>query len=248
MDDVLKTCSANVSLDNLEEQSQKFSLLCSSINDHNLGVTPAEWFSVVDKVSEEASVSLQKISEVHKEAREERKGAGNISNDDLISLNKFQKIIQFIGDMKGVGKESASAKFLDTKKAYSQEKQGETMKKGLGKKLSGPATGKNEYIVTTSTESTSDVPSKTSELTAEETEEHEGDVDDDLPPSTFNEETRTMLNYLQGMKEFLWFKDIDELSDIVITEPMLLVKSIRSVICHNVGDCLRGLLYKDDLS
>ena len=50
-----------------------------------------------------------------------------------------------------------------------------------------------------------------------------------------------MIEYFAGTKEFLWFRHIEDLKELVITEPMMLVKSLRSVICHNVSDNFKGI-------
>ena len=54
-----------------------------------------------------------------------------------------------------------------------------------------------------------------------------------------------MVEYFAGTKEFLWFRHVEHLKELVITEPMMFVKSLRSVICHNVGDSFKGIGFDD---
>ena len=60
----------------------------------------------------------------------------------------------------------------------------------------------------------------------------------------FVAETRTMLEYFVGTKDFLWFNQVEGLEDLVITQPMMLVKSLRSVVCHNIGDFFQGVEFR----
>ena len=101
VNEVLKTCSEEVTKEMLEEQYVKLSTLCTDeqINEKQTGTTPAEWFNVLDKIKPSTHLTFNKFVEVYKKVKQETKGATNISNEDLGDLKKFREIVVMIEDI-----------------------------------------------------------------------------------------------------------------------------------------------------
>ena len=68
VNEVLKTCSEDVTMEMLEEQYVKLSTLCTDeqINEKQTGTTPAEWFNLVDMIKPHTQLTFQDFVTAHK--------------------------------------------------------------------------------------------------------------------------------------------------------------------------------------
>ena len=59
-----------------------------------------------------------------------------------------------------------------------------------------------------------------------------------------SQEMFTILDYLVNEGEILWYKDKETLRETLITRPMDLVKSLRSIITHKAADKFEGAQFQ----
>ena len=60
-------------------------------------------------------------------------------------------------------------------------------------------------------------------------------------------EVKNTLSYFSDYGEIVWFKNHENLSSIVITQPTAFVKSLRTVITHRVKERFKDVKHKKDL-
>ena len=75
----------------------------------------------------------------------------------------------------------------------------------------------------------------------EEKENEEGEEDLEAV-----NEAKVVLKYFARLKDILWFNDKESISDTVIMQPMALIKSLRTVINHNVRMNFKSIKFREN--
>ena len=237
VDQVLMFSSKEVTQESLCRLYGQVSALCN-LSKHRLA--PLSWFQLLDEMKshEKPSVSLKDVQIMLKGIKEEHVDACNISEEETICVDKLKNVMHFLFEKEPqrntknpVGKttvESNKSGIDSMMEAKNQENQQE-------KQHDRPS-----YVI-----GESSIKTTRTKLLQESfrMDSFQQDEEEELM-----EEVKPILDFWVGRGEILWFKEKSFLCGSVLTKPMDVVKSMRTIISHTVIDSIKNVeFHKTDL-
>ena len=234
LDEILKTSSAEVTKEALRTFHRKVSTLSfhSTLRTRPQELRPLSWQKFLDILQRTPSISLENARVEWMKTKNEVGQTTNVSNPDLQGL---QKLKYFVEQMILVDEESIkSVNYTKIKdKGGNAEREEDDDQQNRSKP--------------TKPKSTEQTPSKETRgdnklVKGGEVITKEQKVD--LKKDEVLQEMSTILDYFVTEGEILWYKDKEVLCETLITQPMILVRSLRTIITHKAANKFEGVKFK----
>ena len=227
VDGVLKTSSKDANKKAFEDMYGMVFCLCTSeeLRSKPQEAIPTFWFRLLAALKEmsHSDTTVDEVIAMLEKIEAEQSGPSNIPREVLESLKKLRDVVIFLtkindSNNSNKGEESKAAQSQPTAQPSSESSKltSETTEVAIDLE-SGEASApgdNNEPIVPKSTARTDEEKQK-------------------------REKIVTVIEYLKGLGELLFYPDNPDLCEIVITRPMDLVRSLRTVISHKAVDAFK---------
>ena len=230
VDKVLKTSAKNVTKENLETIHGKLSCLCTnaSLKNEVFCSRPFSWFRLLDKMRDSSSANLEEVIKMYQDIKVETKGATNISKEEIEDLEKFKQALKLFRQ------QPKKKCMVSQQESFEYDNESDESKGFL-----------NKFINT-------QIDKTVEENNYKEVDESEVNgqhlrqsfSSDLCKEDEVMEEISVILDFFVGLGDILWYKENQKLSNLVITRPMDLVKTLRTVICHKVSDSFKGVRFR----
>ena len=225
VDGVLKTSSKDANKKAFEDMYGMVFCLCTSeeLRSKPQEAIPTFWFRLLAALKEKSHTTVDKVIEMLEKIEAEQSGPSNIPREVLESLKKLREVVIFLtkindSNNSNKGEESKAAQSQPTVQPSSESSKLTSEPTEVAIDLeSGEASAPGDNNEPIGPESTA--------RTEEDKQKREKIV--------------TVIEYLKGLGELLFYPDNPDLSEIVITRPMDLVRSLRTVISHKAVDAFK---------
>ena len=230
LDEILKTSSAEVTEEALRTFHRKVSTLCfhSALRLRPQESRPLSWQKFLDILQQTPSMSIESAGVEWLKTKNELGQTTNVSNEDLEGLQKLKYAVEQMVQVEQERLKSvqhAQGKGVGWQKGESDEK-----KEGEDEQNEREPTKPRSANQTLSKETTKDKKQATAIQTKKR--KHQAGIQMD----EVSQEMSTILDYFVNEGEILWYKDKEALRETLITRPMDLVKSLRTIITHKAAN------------
>ena len=227
VDGVLKTSSKDANKKAFEDMYGMVFCLCTSeeLRSKPQEAIPTFWFRLLAALKEmsHTTSTVDEVIEMLEKIEAEQSGPSNIPREVLESLMKLRDVVIFLTK---INDSNNSNKSEESKAAKSQPT---TQPSSESSKLTSETT---EVAIDLETGEASAPGDNNEPIGPKSTARTEEDKQK-------REKIVTVIEYLKGLGELLFYPDNPDLCEIVITRPMDLVRSLRTVISHKAVDAFK---------
>ena len=241
VDEVLVTSSEHVTRELMQRLSLTLSVLSTDeqLNEKREGRTPTEWFSVTQAIKDKVVVNVSQVAEIQREMQERMLKSEALDTKEVDTFRKLQtfveemKVVLPFGDV-SVEVQDQTDSTEETLEAPEVNEHDEKNEDTDERTLPEEQPSDNFVDATTGSSQTTDqVEANREGLKAIEVDER---MFDDPKVST---SVKAMLRYFVAKGELLWFENVLNLRDLVIPQPMEFVRSLRTVLSHDIREKLK---------
>jgi GTPase SAR1 family protein len=234
VDRVLETSSQIASKEIFQEMYDKVYTLCTEdeLRSKPKEAIPTVWFRLLAALKEMSHTTVDAVIKMLEQIEAEKTGPENIHKEELESLKKLREVVLLL------------SKINDSKTATTDESEMSNGAKSQPKAPQDSETSKPKLSAEVN------IDPETGESSAP------GDNEEPIGPirAALLDEARKkrekiiiVLEYLKGLGELLFYPNANnlDLCEVVITRPMDLVCSLRTVISHNPVDAFKSARFQE---
>ena len=215
LDEVIITSSKEATKESLEDAYAKITALVTdeAVRKDKGAAIPRSWWKLLEAIRESPMVTIEQVKKKWSEIKEQPDGHDSLSSDDMNSLQALKRVLEHMNEQK-------------------KQKAAETLKKK--KEISAEAKKDHQDDKIASTKTRTDQkshvePGKKEAIATLPEDEEMGEEEDNI------------LSFLAAVGEILFYKKNPKLKNFVVTQPMALVNSLRTIINHTTVDKFSGV-------